>query len=63
MASQTPRTSSLMTSRKLILISKKYKVVRRIGGGSFGEIFMAINISNGEVIILKYFFNKVCYLS
>lgn len=38
-----------MSSRKEVLITGKYKVVRRIGGGSFGDIYLAINIANGEV--------------
>lgn len=40
---------SFMSSRKEILITGKYRVVRRIGGGSFGDIYLAINIANGEV--------------
>lgn len=41
--------STFMSSRKEVLITGKYKVVRRIGGGSFGDIYLAINIANGEV--------------
>lgn len=33
-----------------MLITGKYKVVRKIGGGSFGDIYLAINIGTGEVI-------------
>ncbi|KAI8423293.1 hypothetical protein MSG28_014315 [Choristoneura fumiferana] len=40
-------------SRKEVLITGKYKVVRRIGGGSFGDIYLAINISNGEEVAVK----------
>lgn len=35
--------------RKELLIAGKYRIIRRIGGGSFGEIYLGINISNGEV--------------
>ncbi|OWR44219.1 casein kinase 1 alpha [Danaus plexippus plexippus] len=31
-----------------MLITGKYKVVRKIGGGSFGDIYLAINIGTGE---------------
>lgn len=35
--------------RKDTLIINKYRIIRRIGGGSFGEIFLGINVGNGEV--------------
>lgn len=38
-----------LTFRKELLISGKYRIIRRIGGGSFGDIYLGINISNGEV--------------
>lgn len=50
---------SFMSSRKdNILITGKYKVVRRIGGGSFGDIYLAINVANGEVN--KSYYNIIC---
>lgn len=39
----------MFTSRREVLLAGKYKMVRRIGGGSFGDIHLAINISSGEV--------------
>lgn len=41
--------SNFMSSRKEILINGKYKVLKKIGGGSFGDIYLAINTANGEV--------------
>lgn len=38
-----------MSQRREIMIAGKYKVSKKIGGGSFGDIYLAINIGSGEV--------------
>lgn len=29
-------------------VGNKYKLIRKIGGGSFGDIYLGVNITNGE---------------
>ncbi len=48
--------SASSTSKSEFLVNGKYRLVRKIGSGSFGDIYLGINISNGEVCLLSVFF-------
>lgn len=39
----------MLAFKRELLITDKYRILRRIGGGSFGDIYLGINVSNGEV--------------
>ncbi|XP_013185084.1 casein kinase I isoform X2 [Amyelois transitella] len=43
----------MLAFRGELLIIGKYRIIRRIGGGSFGDIYLGINISNGEEVAVK----------
>jgi serine/threonine protein kinase len=40
-------------SLKEFIVGIKYKLKRKIGSGSFGDIYLAINIQNGEEVAVK----------
>ena len=44
-------------SKPEFLVNLKYRLVRKIGSGSFGDIYLGINVSNGEVC--SYFKNNI----
>ncbi|KAF9408297.1 hypothetical protein HW555_011966 [Spodoptera exigua] len=42
---------SFLSSRKEMLINERYNVLKKIGGGSFGDIYLAINAANGQIYV------------
>ena len=40
------------------LVNNKYRITRRIGGGSFGEIYMGIGPNNEKVRFCEAFRDK-----
>jgi len=41
------------TTNKEFIVGVKYKLKRKIGSGSFGDIYLGINIQNGEEVAVK----------
>ena len=38
-------------------VGGKYRLVRKIGSGSFGDIYLGVNVTNGEVF---YIYSITC---
>lgn len=45
--------------RNVTVCDGRYNLVRKIGGGSFGDIYLGLNVSSGEVIVFHNFVSIV----
>ena len=53
---------ALAMASKEFIVGIKYKLKRKIGSGSFGDIYLGINIQNGEEVAVKLESIKVIFL-
>lgn len=51
--SQLKAVTGTNTRMNDFLVGGKYRIIRKIGSGSFGDIYLGINITNGEEVALK----------
>ena len=49
---------ALVLGKADFIVGGKYRLIKKIGSGSFGDIYLGVNISNGEVIFLRNLKNK-----
>jgi len=50
---ETDEMSASGSTKSEFVVGGKYRLVRKIGSGSFGDIYLSINVTNGEEVAVK----------
>jgi casein kinase 1 alpha len=45
-------TTTTSTAKSEFIVGGRYRVIRKIGSGSFGDIYLGINVSNAAEVTL-----------
>jgi len=52
-SSRKRRGTAGLTSKMELRVGKKYRLGRKIGSGSFGDIYLGTNMTTGEEVAIK----------
>jgi serine/threonine protein kinase len=42
------------SSKANLMVAQKYRIQKKVGSGAFGEIYKAVDVSNGDEVAIKF---------